>query len=527
MRILHNAVIHTNQPGQLPASALVIDRGRVLAVGGAELLEQFGSRASREDMAGRVILPGLTDAHVHLQYYSLGLQKVDVETSTREECLRRVADRAQSLSPGTWILGHGWQQNDWGGEFGTAAELDGAAPNHPVYLTAKSLHAGWANTAALRLAGITANTLDPADGRILRDEAGNPTGVLLETAMELVQKALPPVSTNMVVDAIRAAQPVLWRMGLTGVHDFDRRDCFMALQILHQNGELGLRVTKTIPVELLPEAAAIGLRTGFGDDILRIGMVKVFMDGALGPRTAAMFQPYLNEPGNRGILNMDGEQLFEYARRAADGGLGMTVHAIGDLAVHEVLNAYQQLRDYETQNNLPHLRHRVEHVQVIHPQDVARLAAMNVIASMQPIHATSDMYAAEKYWGVDRARFSYAWRTQLQQGATLAFGSDAPVESPNPFLGLHAAVTRRRADGLPGPEGWFPQERLTLQEALAGFTIGAAFAAGMEDRLGQLAPGYYADLIVLGQDPFKMDGDQLHTLKPLATMLAGDWVYQA
>lgn len=527
MRILHNALIHTNQPGQPKASVLVIDRGRVLAVGGPELLEQFGSQAVREDMGGRVILPGLTDAHVHLQFYALGLQKVDVETSTREECLRRVAGRAQGLPAGAWVLGHGWQQNDWDGQFGTAAELDAAAPNNPVYLTAKSLHAGWANTSALRLAGITANTPDPADGRILRDESGNPTGVLLETAMELVQKALPPVTPNMVVDAIRATQPVLWRMGLTGVHDFDRRDCFMALQMLHQNGDLGLRVTKTIPVELLPEAAALGLRTGFGDDMLRIGMVKVFMDGALGPRTAAMFQPYLNEPENRGILNMDGEQLFEHARRAADVGLGMTVHAIGDLAVHEVLNAYQQLRDYETQNNLPHLRHRVEHVQVIHPRDVGRLAAMKVIASMQPIHATSDMYAAEKYWGADRARLSYAWRTQLQQGATLAFGSDAPVESPNPFLGLHAAVTRRRADGSPGPQGWLPEERLTLEQALAGFTTGAAYAAGMEDRLGRLAPGFHADLIVLGSDPFTLDLAELHSLKPDATMLAGNWVFQS
>lgn len=526
MKILFNARIHTLDQLRPQASVLVIDRERIAAIGGEEIIDSFSARASREDMGGRVILPGLTDAHIHLMNFALSLQKVDVETPTKAECLQRVADRAQTLAPGAWILGHGWQQNDWGGEFGSAAELDVIAPNHPVYLTAKSLHAGWANSAALMLAGITSNSPDPDNGKILRDASGQPTGILLESAMGLIESALPQPSVAEVAQAIRASLPILHQMGLTGAHDFDYRTAFMALQLLRESGDLQLRVLKSVPPDLLDHAHALGLRSGFGDDYLRIGSYKAFMDGALGPRTAAMFQPYLNEPENRGILNLDGEELFEIGRQAVDSGLSMAVHAIGDRAVHEVLDAYEQLRDYEQRNGLPKLRHRIEHVQIIHPDDAGRLAKLGVIASMQPIHAVSDMLAADRFWG-DRARLAYAPRTQLEAGALLAFGSDAPVESPNPFLGLHAAVTRRRPDGTPGLDGWYPEQRLSMREALSGFTTGAAYAAGMENRLGRLSPGYYADLVVLDEDPFVCDPDILLSMKSVATMIGGEWVWQS
>jgi len=526
MKILYNARLHSLDPQPPEASVIVIDRDRVAALGGPELLEAFGPNVSREDMADCVILPGLTDAHLHLGYYALGLQKVDVETTTKAEALKRVAERAAKTPPGEWILGHGWQQNDWDGKFPAAADLDAVAPNNPVYLTGKSLHVSWANSMALRFAEVGPGTVDPVNGKILRDETGQPTGILLETAAELVEKRMPQPSVEALTNAIEAALPNLWKFGLTGVHDFDYRAAFMALQILDNRGRLKLRVTKSVPLDLLPQAHALGLRTGFGSDHLRIGSVKVFMDGALGPRTAAMFQPYLNEPENRGILNMDGEQFFEHSRLAAEAGLSMTAHAIGDRALHELLDGYEQLRHYERERGLPALRHRIEHVQIIHPDDARRLGQLGIIASMQPIHATSDLLAAEKYWG-ERANLAYAWRTQLEAGATLAFGSDAPVESPNPFWGLRAAVTRRRADGLPAPEGWHPEQRLTMREALAGYTVGAAYAAGLEDRLGRLSPGYYADLIVLEKDPFTCPPDDLLTLQSAATMLGGEWVWQA
>lgn len=526
MKLLYNAHIHTQNPRQPVASALVIDRQWILALGEADdLLAQY-PKAEREDMHGRVILPGLTDAHLHLKYYSLGLQKIDCETDTKEECLRRVEERVKQAKPGEWVLGHGWNQNVWN-IWPTAAELDAIAPSNPVYLTAKSLHAAWANTYALKLANISTQTPDPQNGQIQRAANGSLTGVLLETAMELVGEALPEPTVEDVADAIQQAQPILWRMGLTGVHDFDRRDSFMALQQLHAEDKLKLRVLKNLPVELLDQAYELGLRHGFGDDMLRIGNIKVFMDGALGPHTAAMFQPYVGEGENRGILNMDGEELFEHGRKAAQVGLGLTVHAIGDRANHEVLNAYEQLRRYETENQLPHLRHRIEHVQVIHPKDAPRLAQLNVIASMQPIHATSDMLMADAFWGPERSRLAYALKTQLDFGARLALGSDAPVESPNPFWGLHAAVTRRRADGSPSADGWYPEQRLTLAQAWEGYTLGPAYAAGLESRLGRLAPDHLADLVVLDRDPHTCNADDLLAFEASATMVNGEWVYHS
>jgi predicted amidohydrolase YtcJ len=528
MKLLFNAAIHTLDEAHQRASAILIDGARILAVGEREELKTLARGNVEEiELKGKTILPGLTDAHIHIQHYSLSLTKIDCETTTRKECLQRVAERVKSSRPGEWILGHGWNQNEWsaGGEWPTAGDLDEIAPNNPVYLTAKSLHAAWANTAALNLARITNDTQNPRDGAIQRDGRGRATGILLETAMELVSAVLPEPSSLDIEHAIEEAQPILWRMGLTGIHDFDRRDSFMALQSLHARSKLKLRVSKNIPVESVDHAFALGLRTGFGDDWLWIGSVKAFMDGALGPHTAAMFQPYVNEPENRGILNMDGEELFEHCRKAADIGMSMTVHAIGDRANHEVLNAYAQLRKYETERSLPHLRHRIEHVQVLHVDDVPRLAQLNVVASMQPIHATSDMFAADRFWG-ERSVLSYAWRAQLQHGAPVAFGSDAPVESPNPFLGLHAAVTRRRADGSPSPEGWYPEQKLTLTEALRAYTVGAAYAGNADDRMGRLVPGYLADLIVLDEDVFSIDPDRLLSIQPSATMIGGEWVWQ-
>ena len=524
MKILHNARIHTLDRNYPRASVIAIDHGEIVAMGGEEILGGL-DRGDRQDMRGQAILPGFSDSHLHLKAYALSLQKIDCETATLEECLRRVAQRAAQTPPGEWILGHGWNQNTWG-NWPSAADLDRVAPSHPVYLTAKSLHAAWANSAALKAARIDEQSPDPQEGKIQRDPRGFPTGILLEAAAEPLSRLVPEPSPQALAEAIEHAQQVLWSYGLTAVHDFDRRDSFVALQTLHAQGRLRLRVTKSIPVDLLEQAFDLGLGTGFGDEWLRIGSVKVFMDGALGPRTASMFQPYEGEPGNRGILNHDAEHLLELGRRAADAGLGLAVHAIGDRANHEALEALEHLRRYEAERGLPRLRHRIEHVQLLHPQDAVRLAQLDVIASMQPLHATSDMHMARRYWGA-RTTLAYAWKTQLEAGARLAFGSDAPVESPNPFLGVHAAVTRRRADGDPGPGGWIPDQRLDLQQAIEGFTTGAAYAANSESRQGRLAPGYLADLIVLEEDPFSLDSHDLRLLRPAATMVGGEWVFQA
>lgn len=528
-QVYTNARIYTLEKPHSTAQAIAVEHGRILAVGSNEALQQeFAGRAVFEDLHNQVIWPGLTDAHIHLQHYALSLQKVDCETATRQECLQRVAERARHAKPGEWVLGHGWNQNNWPEGFGNACLLDEAAPNNPVYLTAKSLHAGWANSLALTKAGLQSHSPDPEGGRFGREASGKLDGILFESAMEFINRILPSPTVEDVERAILAALPNLWRCGLTGAHDFDRRVCFAALQHMHQEGRLKLRVTKSIPWEDLSLAAGLGLRSGFGDDFLRIGSVKAFADGALGPQTAAMLQPYEDDPDNRGILMLDSEELYEKGRQAVESGLSLAVHAIGDRANHEVLDAFAQLRQYERDliGGENRLRHRIEHVQVIHPDDAGRLGALGVIASMQPIHATSDMVMADRYWG-KRAAYAYAWQTQAKAGARLAFGSDAPVESPNPFWGLHAAVTRQRQDGTPEPQGWYPEQRLSLFEALRAFTSGAAYAAGMEDRLGMLRPGFYADLIVLDQDPFEIPAEQLAGLAPTATMIHGEWVYQS
>jgi predicted amidohydrolase YtcJ len=475
------------------------------------------------DLQGATVLPGLVDAHIHLDHFAQSLEKVNCETTSLEVCLDRVQEKAQQLLPGSWVLGHGWNQNNWPGGFPNAQHLDQISTAHPIYLTAKSLHAAWVNQAALDLCGIAFSTPDPPGGAIQRDESGRPTGILFESAMNLVAATIPEPSITQAAIAIGNAQAQLWSLGITGVHDFDRSRCFAALQILNQENTLKLRVTKSLPVELLDEAVRLGLRTGFGNDWLRIGAVKAFADGALGPQTAAMIQPYNGGSQNSGILLLDQETLIEIGEQAVKNGLSMAVHAIGDRANHEVLNAFAKLREIEKRSGLPKLRHRIEHVQLLHPDDTARLAELQVIASMQPIHAISDMHMADRYWG-ERSRYSYGWRTQLEAGARLAFGSDAPVDSPNPFWGLHAAITRQE----PGTKtAWYAEQTLSLKEALAGYTTGPAYTASQEHKQGRLAPGYYADLIVLDRDPFNLEPDELYNLRPIRTMVAGEWVFSA
>jgi predicted amidohydrolase YtcJ len=525
MKLLHNARIHTLDPDQPAASALVVDHGRILAVGDETLLEEF-DRAPRTNLEGWIVLPGLTDAHIHLQELATSRQVIDCEVESKEEILRRVADRRVRTPDGQWIRGHGWNQNTWGGEWPSAADLEEVTGESPCYLTAKSLHASWANRRALELAGITAATPNPPEGRIQRDPSGEPTGLLFEKAVELVEKVIPEPSPEELARSFQRLFADLARQGLTGVHDFDKKTCFEALQVLHERGELNLRVVKSIPRDLFPQAAELGLHSGFGDDLLRIGSVKLFADGALGTHTGAMLEPYVDDPQNRGILQMDGRHLYEFGREASDAGLSLAVHAIGDRAVHEMLEGFEYLRTYEKEHDRPFLRHRIEHVQTVHPADASRLAQLGLIASMQPVHAPSDMQLAERTLG-ERSGWSYAWRTQIQAGARLAFGSDAPVESANPFLGLHAAVSRRRLDGAPGPQGWHPEQRLNIREALAGFTSGPAYAAGMEDRLGCLSVGYLADLIVLDMDPFTCEPAELAAIHPLATMVNGNWAWQS
>lgn len=519
IKILHNATIYTLDRKNPVASAIVIDQNRIIAISNDKKVSSEFRNSENYNLEGRTVIPGLTDSHIHLKNYALGLLKVDCEVSTKNECLTRVSERVRSTKPGEWILGHGWNQNVWMEGFGSANDLDKIAPENPVYLTSKSLHSSWVNTKALELSGITSNTLDPPNGKIQRDERGNPTGILLEGASDLVVSVLPKPDINEVMDAILKAQRTLLAMGITGVHDFDGQICFTALQKLNQNRKLILRLQKNIPAELLSQAIDLGIRSGFGDDRLWIGSVKFFTDGALGPHTAAMVEDYHNQPGNKGMLFMDAEEIYQIGLIAVQNGLSLAIHAIGDRANREVLTGFEKLREIDK-----NIRHRIEHVQLLRPDDTHRLVKNQIIASMQPLHATSDMQMADSYWG-ERAAYAYAWKTLLAMGTKIAFGSDAPVESPNPFWGIHAAVTRRRHDGSPGTDGWYPNQRLSVVEAIEGYALGAAFAAGKEKFLGKLRPGFFADLLVLDKDPFSCEIEEIRDIFPVATMVDGDWVY--
>ena len=526
-RILYNGHIRTLDPARPLAAALALMGERIVAVGDDSLRELAGAGTALDDLGGRTVLPGLTDAHIHWAGVARALHSVDLfDVPGKAEALQRVRAWAEKTPPGQWITGRGWHQELWPEPvFPTAADLDSVAPHHPVYLTARSGHAAWVNSAALRLAGIDAATPDPPGGAFLRDDRGQPTGILLEDpAMERVNALIPDPSPETLADWMADAQRLAWQVGLTGIHDFDGSDCMAALQILREQGKLGLRVVKNINREWIAHALALGIRWGFGDDWIRIGGLKLFADGALGPRTAAMLEPYEGEPENLGIVVTEKEEMAELVLAASAAGLPSTIHAIGDRAVHDVLDVYEMARRQEAARGMPRtaLRHRIEHVQIIHPDDAGRLAELALIASMQPIHATSDYEMVDRYWGA-RGKWAYNFRLQLEQGVPLAFGSDSPVEPMDPRMGLHAAVTRRRADGSPGPEGWYPQGRLTLDEALRAYTRGPAYAAGMEDRLGRLAPGFLADLIVLERDFYAIAPDDILTTAIVGTMVGGVW----
>ncbi|HIP71895.1 MAG TPA: amidohydrolase [Anaerolineae bacterium] len=528
-----NGRIHTMDPANPLVTAVAIRGSQILAVGSDEGMKALLAPGGEWiDLHGCAVTPGLIDAHVHFQWFSLGLQQINLDgTRSLKEALQRIQTRLNTehrpLNTETWLRGRGWRIDDWPSKaFPTAAQLDTVVPDRPAFFNDKSGHAAWVNSRVLRLAGITAETPDPPGGQIQRDANGRATGILFEDAMELVRQHIPRPTPAQIAAAMKEAQEYCWEAGLTGIHDFDGRDSFLALQMLKEQGELGLRVVKNVPVYRLEHAIGVGLRSGFGDDWLRIGGVKIFADGALGPRTAAMIEPYSDDPDNTGIVVTDKEEMMEKAGAAAAHGLSVTIHAIGDRANHDVLDVYEALRREET-SRITHraLRHRIEHVQLLHPADLNRLGKLNIIASMQPTHATSDMEMADAHWG-DRTPFSYAWRTMLNSGALVVFGSDAPIEKIDPLPGIYAAVTRRRADGAPGPDGWHPEQKLTLDETIYAFTMAAALTSGQEARQGSITPGKLADLTVYGRDIFTIPPDELLDVEIAGTMVNGQFKYR-
>jgi predicted amidohydrolase YtcJ len=521
MQILINGTFLTQNPKQPVVEALAIEQGKISATGSNEELLSIPS-ANQEviDLQGRCVLPGFTDSHIHLGYFSQSLQKIDMDGLSQAECISRVAKAARTLPTGTWILGHGWDHNHWPEGYGNAAMLDAVSPNHPVFLTVKSLHAAWANSKALQLAGIDQNTENPPGGTIMRNEDGTPNGILLESAYPMVESAVPEPSIEEMAQILDDAQKHLWKLGISSVHDFDQRLVFQGLQRLHQQNKLHLRVRKNLHGYQIPAIKELGLSPSHGDDMLHIGALKYFSDGAIGPHTAAMFEPFTNSD-SYGEMLLSPEELDEIYLTATQIGFPVAMHAIGDRANHLVLNAIEKIRQYELKNHLPVLGHRIEHAQILQTSDVARFMALNVIASVQPYHVSTDIHTTDA--SLDgRGKQSFLFKSLLNEQVQVIFGSDAPVVPPNPFFGIFAAVARKNHFEDPV---WHPAEALTIEEAITAYTVAPPLSIGMGNKLGKLAPGYYADMIVVDKNPVNISINTMKNILPVATIVNGEWVY--
>jgi len=523
--ILYNGRVHTIEPSQPVQQAVAIVGDRIVAVGqDGDLRAWKGPHTELLDLRGRPLIPGLIDGHVHFGAYAQSLQRIDLaEVDSLPEVVRRVATRAATAAPGEWLLGWGWNHNLWAERrFPRKEDVDHVTGDHPMALRSKDGHVAWVNSAALRLAHIDRDTPDPAGGEIERDPAtGEPTGILKETAEGLLSGLIPPVDLHAMQSLLRQAFANAQSWGLTGVHNREGADELAAFQEMMRRGEMGLRVYTSIPAESLNAAIALGVRSGFGNKWLRLGGVKLFCDGALGARTADMLEPYEDEPQNRGIEVTSSAALRELIGRAACHGIHATIHAIGDRANRDVLDIFESVKAESAQRRL---RHRIEHAQLLHPEDVRRFADLGVVASMQPVHILTDIPVAERHWG-RRSRWAYAFRSLSKSGAMLAFGSDAPVEAPDPIRGIYAAVARKQLDGTPD-SGWYPEERMTVEETVRAYTAGAAMASADELTRGTLARGSFADMTILSRDIFSTPAAEILDARAAATVIAGQFVFR-
>lgn len=516
--------------GAPPASALAVADGRILWIGddaGADAW--IAPDTEVVELQGRALLPGFADAHLHLRGVADQLAEVDLTgVPSYAELVRRVEAAAAARPPGTWILGRGWDQNDWPDtRFPNHGALSLATPEHPVVLTRIDGHALLANAEALRRAGLGADTADPEGGRLLRDAEGQLSGVLVDTAMAPLRAVIPDTSEAETRRRLAAAIPVLHAYGITSVHDAGvDRDTAELLAALDREDALPLRVHIMLRAGVFdlehPARNPVPVHDVNGNGRVQLRAIKAMGDGALGSRGAALLEPYSDEPGHRGLIVTPEARVEALARYALAHGWQLCTHAIGDRANRSVLDAYERaLADAPAE--LDH-RFRVEHAQVLHPRELPRFAELGVIPSMQAQHQTSDAPWAGRRLGPERTALAYAWRSLVDSGVPIPGGSDAPVEIPDPLLAFHAAVTRRDVHGEP-PGGWHPEQRLTREEALRHLTLWPAHAAFREHELGSLAPGKLADLVVLSGDPLSTPDDALLDLRVELTVFDGEIVF--
>ena len=530
--VIFNAVIATQPPRQPIDQALAIGQGRILAVGANDdILHLAGTGTEKIDLDGRLVVPGFIDTHIHFYEWALKRQGVKLDDLTcLEELLERVRRAAVDRPPDQWIMGQGWNETDWREpRMPTREALDRAVPKHPVLLWRCDLHLAVANSAALKLAGIDAGTPDPPEGRIERDAAGEPTGILRELAINLMRQAVAPPDVSQVMQAFEDATSALHRRGVTGIHDVrlmadkDGASAFQMFQKMDRDGSLALRSWVTLPGDRLDDIIGLGLRTGFGNDRLRVGHVKFFSDGGMGARTAWMIDPYLD--AQRGMPLMEMAVLADDIRRADDAGLSVMVHAVGDRANRELVTIFETLESHRIKSgkSRPTIPHRIEHVQMIRPEDVDRLRDLHLALCVTPANMVLDINLIDSAVG-EKGQWAYAFRRLMDTGAPVMFSSDCPVCDPDPLVGIHAAVTRQRANGTP-ENGWHPQNRISVAEAIQAYTATPAAVHQALD-LGMIAPGKKADLAVLSENMLTSPPSRIPHIKVDMTLFDGHIVYR-
>ena len=526
--IVTNARIYTVDDSRPVVAAMAVREGRIAFTGSArEAMALKGSATRVVDLGGRTVIPGMVDAHAHLLGLGQSLRTVNlVGTRSYDEVIARVIARAKDTPAGQWILGRGWDQNQWGDtRFPAHDALSRAVPNHPVFLTRVDGHAGLANAAAMRAAGVTVASRDPSGGKIERTASNEPTGVFIDNATDLVERAIPSPSRDDTRLAIRAAIKESQRWGLVGLHDAgESRSTIDLLEEMARAGEILFRLYIMVSDDSAAVAhyLARGPQSGLYDNHLWIRSFKLYADGALGSRGAALLEPYSDDPNNKGLILSAPAHIQEVATRALRAGFQVNTHAIGDRGNRVVLDVYDAaLRANPTADH----RFRVEHAQILHHDDIPRFAALGVIPSMQAVHQTSDMYWAGTRLGIGRLLGAYAWRSLLNTGIVVPNGSDFPVEAVNPLLSFHSAVARQDADNWPAG-GWYPEQRMTREEALKSMTIWPAYAGFQEATMGSLTPGKLADFVILDRDIMTVADRDILGTSVLATYIGGKAVYE-
>jgi len=525
--ILYNGVIYTQDPENAKVEAIAIGGGKILAVGDNQFIRSLGSKNTRyHDLEGRTGLPGMIDSHFHYHEWAFMRHQVNLaEVSSFAECTALLEHTAEQKPKGDWILGQGFNESDWPeNKMPLKADLDQISTEHPIIIWRCDLHLAVANSLALRIAGIGRDTPNPPEGVLERDSDGNLTGILRELAINLVKVTILPLMDDSIEQAMQEGMNVLNALGLTAIHDvrlmggLEGASALKTWQKLEKSANLTLRTWVSLPGENLDEVITLGLKSGFGNDKLRLGHVKFFADGGMGARTAYMIDPYLD--AEYGMHLTPVEELEKALCKANQNELSVMIHSIGDRMNRELIDIFTKHPSVNIE-----IPHRIEHLQMIRIEDIRRLAKLStVVACVQPHNLLLDINMIDHCMG-KKGKYAYAFRDMLDEGVSVIFSSDCPVGDPSPLVGIHAAVTRQRSDGTP-KEGWYPQQKVSVAEAVNAYTLAPAIAAGAGDVLGSITPGKYADLVVLDQDIYSIDPSDILNTEVQLTLFDGQIVHQ-